>query len=145
VAAPGVVQVDFGEAALDFETGIERKRLRAEFYVTATVVGPSASERHLLLVADRKLHVVRAHAVVRGQTSPSVTWQVRKGTDYTATGKDVFEDPVTTTQTTTVQVTEATGFVKVAQGEALWLVTTATAGSVDELGLALVLKARTDA
>ena len=142
---PGVIEVDFDEGAIDFEGAIERKRVRAEFYVSATVDGPSAAEKHLLLVADRKLHCIRALAVVRGQSSPSVTWNVQRGTDYTATGVAIFEDPVTTTQTTTIQTTEATGFVKIAQGEAVWLVTTATAGSVDELGLVLVLKARVDA
>lgn len=141
---PGDLQVDVESAAIDYDAGIVKRRVRAEFEVPCSILGPSAAENLPLFQADVALEVIRAQAVVRGQTSPSVTWQIKWDPSRSATGADVFDDPIVTTTTTTVQTTIANGFAKIPAGAWIWITTTATAGSVDALEATLVCRLRTD-
>lgn len=144
VAKPGDVSVEYESGALDYDSGPGARRLHAEFLIPFVVLGPSAAENLLVYHADRAIEIVRGRAVVRGQTSPSVTWNMKHATDRTATGEQVFEDNVVTTATTTPASTDATGYNQLAAGEVLWFVSSATAGSVDALEVALVARLRTD-
>ena len=142
---PGDVSVDFGSASLDFDSGTGARRLRGEFLASFTVLGPSAAENLTLALPDSKFEILGARSVLRGQSSPSVTWNVRHDTNRGATGLDVFEtNPVTTSTTTPETDDVGAGQSKLGTGESLWFVTTATAGSVDEIAVTLLCRWRSD-
>ena len=90
VAKPGDVLVEYESGALDYDSGPGPRRLHAEFLIPFVVLGPSASENLLVYHADRAIEILRGRAVVRGQTSPSVTWNLKHATDRTVAGDKVF-------------------------------------------------------
>ena len=76
-------------------------------------------------------------AVLRGSSTPSVTWTVRKGSDRSATGTEVVTGGTTTTSTTTGSVVTSFNSATIAASDFVWLRTTAKSGTVDEYHLTI--------
>lgn len=96
---------------------------------------PTAAENIAVFATATAKTLTSVKVVLRG-TSPSVTFNLRYGTDRSAGGTAVFASDQTVTGTTTlVGLTIASGSIP-ANG-ILWLTTSAISGTVTELSLAL--------
>lgn len=99
----------------------------------ATIPNPSTAEDVTLGYADKACTITKIAVVVRG-TSPSVTWTLRKGSDRSAAGTEIISGGTTTTSQAGVTITTFTA-PALAAGEWLWLETSATSGTVQELSV----------
>lgn len=141
MASIGNAEVDLSRGLLLIDVGTDRP-IRPEFVIARSISGPSGAENRFLVIADFDLEVVLVRSVLVGSGSPSVTWNLRHDADRSATGLDVFDGNETTTSTTTYAEATDVLWPKIDAGEFLWLVTTATAGTVLELGLGIYCRWR---
>lgn len=102
-----------------------------------SIESPTTSENITLFHTDVAITITKVHAVVRGSGSPSVTLQMPHGADRSAGGTNLFGSVQTPTSTTAG--TEYTSFfdATLAADEILWLTTSATNGTVNELALTI--------
>lgn len=105
-----------------------------------TVVNPTNAEDLTLLHADKGYTITKIVAVLRGSSTPSCTWTVRKNSDRSATGTEVVTGGTATTSTTTGSVVTSFNSDSVAAGDFVWLETTAKSGTVDELHVTVHMK-----
>lgn len=105
-----------------------------EYVKGVTVETPGSSENLTLLYTRKAITIREVADVVRG-TSPSVTWQIKYATTRdSGTPTDLFSASRTTTSTsgaTTTTFNDAT----IGAGNWLWLVTSATSGTNDEISI----------
>jgi hypothetical protein len=106
----------------------------AGFSHTLFVENAGPAENDPSLQFDVAATLVKLRIVVRG-TTPSVTWELRKGTDRSAAGTLMASG--TTTNTTTGD--EVTTFAddSISAGEHVWLATTAQSGTVQSFRLTM--------
>lgn len=102
-----------------------------------SIESPTTSENITLFHTDVAITITKVHAVVRGSGSPSVTLQMPHGADRSAAGTNLFGSSQTPSSTTAG--TEYTSFsdATLAADEILWLTTSATNGTVNELALTI--------
>lgn len=82
----------------------------------------------------RDITITAVHAVLKGSSSQSVTYQVRHGTDRSASGADVFTaDKTVTSITTGTEETTTMSDATIASGENIWLAITAQSGTVTQI------------
>lgn len=97
-----------------------------------TIPDPTNAEDLTLFFANEALTITKMVAVVRGST-PSATWTIRKGSDRSATGTEVVTSGTTTTSATSGSVVTSFDSAGITADDFVWLETTATSGTVDEL------------
>ena len=107
-----------------------------EYTKNATIENPGSSE-NVTLFYTRKAITIREVADVARGTSPSVTWQIKYATTRdSGSPTDLFSASRTTTSTsgaTTTTFNDAT----IGAGNWIWLVSSATSGTNDELAVTL--------
>lgn len=107
-------------------------------YIKAlSVESPSNSEDITMFFTDDAITVTQINAVLRGSSTPSVTWTVRHSTDRSATGNEVVTSGTTTTSTTTGSEVTSFNDATIPAGSWVWLETTAQSGTVDEINVSL--------
>ncbi len=110
---------------------------RSDLFKSITVESPSASENITLFNVDTNITIVKVQSVARGVT-PSVTWQIKHNSDRSGSGTALFTTDKSTTSDTTVAVDTATfNDATVANGEHVWLETSALAGTVSEFHITI--------
>lgn len=100
---------------------------------------PTAAENITLFHADAAITITKVHAVLRG-SSPSVTFQISHGSDRSDTGVTLFSgNQILTGAGSTTTGTEYTSFsdATLAADEMIWVTTSATGGTVDEMALTI--------
>lgn len=100
-----------------------------------TIESPTATEDITLFFTDDAITVTQLNAVLRGSSTPSVTWTIRHSTDRNATGNEVVTSGTTTTSTTTGSVVTSFNDATIPADSWVWLETSASSGSVDELNV----------
>ena len=109
---------------------------RTQFQIT--VESPTSSEDIIIGFTFVAITITEIQAVARG-TSPSVTIQIRHGTDRSAAGNTVLTSATAITNTTSGQNITSGSFndATIPADSWIWLETTAQSGTVDEVSIAL--------
>lgn len=95
-----------------------------------SIASPTSTEKIALFHSDAPLTVTEIRSVVSG-TTPSVTFSIRYGTDYAATGTEVVTSGMTCTNTTTGNTTTSFNSASIPANNFVWLTTTAASGTID--------------
>ena len=98
------------------------------------ILNPGASEKHALLFTKVALTVSQFFSVLSGSSTPSVTYSIRYGTDFSGSGTEIKTGGVTTTSTTTGDIVSS-GFTNpvIPANNLIWLTTSAQSGTVTEM------------
>jgi hypothetical protein len=102
-----------------------------------TILEPSSSENVVLFFTTSSLTLTQIRSTVKG-SSPSVTFSIRYGTDTSASGTEVVTSGITVTNTTTGLSTTSFNNATVPSNNFVWLTTSATSGTVDQLAVSLI-------
>lgn len=102
-----------------------------------SVASPGSSEDVTLFFTEHAITIEEMNAVLRGSSTPSVTWTIRHDSDRSATGNEVVTSGTTTTSTTNGSSVTSFNDATIPAGSWVWLETTAQSGTVDELGLSI--------
>lgn len=102
-----------------------------------TVASPSGSEEHTLFYTTVAITLTKVRAVLRGSSSPSITYRVRHDPDRSASGNAATSSGTTVTSTTTGADATLDGDPTIPADSWVWLEITGSAGTVDEYALAL--------
>jgi len=105
-----------------------------------SIIGPTSSENITIFNANEDYEIVEMVAVLRGSSTPSVTWTVRKDSSRAGTGTEVVTGGTTTTSTTTGSVVTSFNSNPISNGQFVWLAITAKSGTVDEYHLTIHMK-----
>ncbi len=100
-----------------------------------TILEPTTSEDISYFYSMKGIKIEEVRAIVRG-TTPSLTWTIRFASDRSAAGTELVASGSTTTNTSTGDVI-ALEQDHLPQGVFLWVETTASSGTVDEVELYL--------
>jgi hypothetical protein len=103
----------------------------------ATVLDPTASDNITLFYAAENTLVTSIQAVILGSSAPDITWTVRFDADRSATGTELVVGGTLTDSTTTGSNVTTFDDDEIPAGSWVWLETTATTGTVDQLSLTL--------
>ncbi len=104
---------------------------------TATIDIPTDIEDFTIFKTSQDITLRKMFAVVRGPTSPSVTWTVRHDAARSNTGTEVVTAGTTTTNTGAGDEITDMNSTTITGGEWVWLETTVTGGSPQELAVEL--------
>ncbi len=98
---------------------------------------PGASEAIDMWQTPVAITITSLKAILRGSSSPSVTYNVKFGTDITS-ATTVFTSDITCTSVTT-GCSNSSGFndATIPAGSFIWIVTTAQSGTVNSIGFTL--------
>lgn len=108
-----------------------------DFSRSFTLESPVVGDKFTIWTPHLPQTISRIEAFVRGSSSPSVTWKLKKDTDPTAAGTAVITVGTTTTVTTSIQQVTAFDSSSIAADTALWIEITAVSGTVTELHLTI--------
>lgn len=97
---------------------------------------PGGAEDLTLFKVTSAATITEMYAIVKG-TSPSVTWVIKHGTDRSGGGASVLTAGTTTTDTTTGSTVSVFSDATIAANSWVWLVTTATSGTISSLGVSI--------
>ncbi len=98
---------------------------------------PNDEEDFTIMKAVDDITLSQMFAVIRGPTSPTVTWTVRHGANRLLSGTEVVTGGTTTTSTTFGDTITTLNNPTVTGSSWLWLETTASGGSPQELTVEL--------
>jgi fibronectin-binding autotransporter adhesin len=101
-----------------------------------SVYAPTTSDSITLFYTPVALTISRISAVLRGSSTPSVTYNLNYGTDRSS-GTLVFTSGTTVTSTTTATVVTSFNNSSIPAGGLLWLTASAVSGTVDELSVSV--------
>lgn len=104
-----------------------------------TIESPSASEDISMFYIDRNMTISKIIVVLKGSSTPSVTWTIRHSDDRNGVGKEVVTAGTTTTNTTTGDIITTFNDATIPSNSFIWLETTAQSGTVAEMNITLVL------
>ena len=102
-----------------------------------TIDSPGASEDQGGVFIDDAITVIQLNAVLRGSSTPSVTWTIRHDPDRSAAGNEVVTSGTTTTSTSTGDETTSFNDATIPAGSWIWIETTAQSGTVNELNVSV--------
>lgn len=97
---------------------------------TMVIPSPTASEDITAFFTDIAITITKIVCTVVGSSSPSVTFDVRHGTDRSAAGTALITSPSATTNTTTGTTTTSFNNDSVSAGSHVRVKTTAMSGTV---------------
>jgi hypothetical protein len=103
-----------------------------------TIINPTDSEKVPLFFTAGSITFAQIRSLVKGSSSPSVTFSIRYGTDFSQAGTEVVTSGITVTSTTTGLSTTSFNNATVPANSWVWLTTSATAGTVNALNVSLV-------
>ena len=101
-----------------------------------SVYAPTTSDSITLFYTPVALTISRISAVLRGSSTPSVTYNLNYGTSRSS-GTLVFTSGTTVTSTTTATVVTSFNNSSIPAGGFLWLTASAVSGTVDELSVSV--------
>jgi ornithine cyclodeaminase/alanine dehydrogenase-like protein (mu-crystallin family) len=104
---------------------------------TTVLDAPSDDENFTVMKVAEDISLEKMFAVVRGPGSPSVTWSVVHDDNRRAKGTEVVAGGTTTTNTTTGDEILIMDNPTITGGSWVWLETTVTGGSPQELTVEL--------
>ncbi len=110
-----------------------------EFDLALSIPSPSTSEDRTIVYLPKKVEILSARAVVVGSSTPSATWVVKADTDRSATGTTITSD---TTTNTTTGAAPSIASADLAAASWVWLETSATGGTLNELAVSLRARLR---
>jgi hypothetical protein len=102
----------------------------------AVIELPTASEDVTVGFAFVDVTISEIRAVLRGTSTPSVTWTLRYDSDRSAAGTEVITGGTVTTSTSGQTITTFTNDT-IPAGSYFWLETTAQSGTVQELAVSI--------
>jgi hypothetical protein len=134
INAAGKVCVDTTSKTVNFYDGAAEKVLQPEIKLgSISVPSPGAAENWGICMVNWACTVTKIHAVLRGSSTPSVTYKVIKGSDRSAAGTAVVTAGSTVTSTTTGTSVTSFDSASITAGDNLWFTTTAQSGTVSEI------------
>lgn len=98
---------------------------------------PVNGEKFIICSFKTGVTIGKLQAILKGSSSPSVSWKVRYGPDPTAAGTSVVNAGTTTTATTAVQNITSLDNVSPNAGDVLWIEITAVSGVVEQLSVSI--------
>lgn len=107
------------------------------FIKAITIESPTSSEDLTMFFTDDAITVTQLNAVLRGNSTPSVTWTIRHNSDRSAVGNEVVTSGTTTTSTSTGSEVTSFNDATIPAGSWVWLETTAQSGTVDEINITI--------
>jgi len=110
-----------------------------KFRFDRSIEKPKGGENIYLGFVENASTVTKMAAVLRGASTPSVTWTVKHSTDRSAAGNEVVTGGTTTTSTTTGSVVTSFNDETIPAASHVWLATTAKSGIVVEMGLTVLI------
>lgn len=102
-----------------------------------TVEAPTNTENISMFFAEQPWTLKEIRSVLRGSSTPSVTFSIRYGTDRSAAGTEIVTSGITVTSTTTGVATTSFTNGTIPAGNFVWLTTSAQSGTVNELSVTL--------
>jgi hypothetical protein len=102
-----------------------------------SIVSPTSSEKVALFYTTSALTISRISSVVMGSSTPSATFSIRFGADFSQAGTEVVTGGITTTNTTTGQATTSFSNASIPANSWVWLTTSALSGFVSSLNVSL--------
>jgi hypothetical protein len=102
-----------------------------------SIINPTSTEKVVLFFTTVGLTFSQIRSSVFG-SSPSATFSIRYGSDLSASGIEVVTGGITVTNTTTGLSTTSFNNATVPADRFVWLTTSATSGTVDQLSVSLI-------
>lgn len=99
-----------------------------------TILFPTNAEKIALFYTTSAITISAIRSVVTG-TTPSVTFSIRYGSDFSLAGTEVVTGGITTTNTTTGLSTTTFNSASIAANNYVWITTTATSGTVNSINV----------
>ena len=127
--ATGAIPTDFVSSFNGLTGAVKSPR-------SISIYAPTTTEDITLFYTPSALTVSRVSAVLRGSSTPSVTYNLSYGTDRTS-ATNVFTSGTTVTSTTTATVVTSFNNSSIPTGGMLWLTISAVSGTVDELSVSI--------
>jgi hypothetical protein len=112
---------------------LARKACCALSVKSVSLESPTNTEKALMFYTSVGLTITEIRSVLIGSAGPSVTFSVRYGADVSAAGTEVVTGGITVTNTTTGLSTTTFDSAAVPAGSYVWVTTSATAGTVDQV------------
>ena len=134
--APGGVENQYLRKASDIAGDTEWSTIDPRVKAL-TITDPGASEKVALFYTTELVVLQQIRSLAAGVT-PSVTFSIRFGPDFSGTGTEVVTGGMTVTNSTTGLSTTTFNNGTIPGGVFVWLTTTATSGTVDLLNVSLV-------
>jgi hypothetical protein len=103
-----------------------------------SIAQPTSSENVMLFFTNVSLTLAQIRSVVRGSSSPSITFTLRYGTDRSASGTEVVTGGTVCSNTTSGVATTSFTNATIPANNFVTLRTTASSGVVDELSVTLL-------
>jgi hypothetical protein len=100
-----------------------------------TVENPTNAEKVPIFITGQAATITDVCAAVIGSSTPSVTFNVKYGSDLSAAGTSVTTTPAATTSVTAADCTAALNNTAPAASDHVWLITTAQSGTVNYLNV----------
>ena len=102
-----------------------------------TIEAPSNSEKVAMFYTSSAISLSAIRSVLTGTGSPSVTFSIRYGSDFSASGTEVVTGGITVTNTTTGLETTSFNNGTISAGSFVWITTTAVSGTVNSIHVSL--------
>ena len=111
----------------------DRDKNTAQKSKSATIENPTATEDITLFFTPVAMEVSEIRAVLKGPTTPSVTWTLRYGPDRDAVGTEIIVGGTTTTDINTGDDITVMDNTSIPADSFVWMETTAQSGTVQGL------------
>lgn len=129
-----------GEGIVKYNSTLDEFRLVPEtVFKSLTVESPVSGDDITMFYTNGNWTIGKMVSVLVGSGSPSVTWTIRKASDRSASGVEVVTGGVTTTNTASGTQTSSFNSATIANGDWVWLETTAKSGTVNQLHVTVVM------
>jgi len=102
-----------------------------------TIEGPTNSEKIIMFYTNVAIDITEIRSVLIGSNTPSVTFNIRYGSNSSATGTAVATSGITTTNTTTGLSTTSFDNSVITAESFVWITTTAVSGTVNYLHVSI--------
>lgn len=126
LATTGAITIDTTSLTFERVDRVSRKP-------TLSFENPSTTEDLDLFFTDVPITITRLRSVIKGTSTPSLTWQIRHDTNRSAAGTQVVS--VTTTNTTTGENTTTFDDATIPADSWVWFETSASGGSLSAFGI----------
>jgi hypothetical protein len=101
-----------------------------------TILYPTNAEKIAIVYTTTAVTITLIESLVTG-TTPSVTFSIRYGADFSAAGTEVVTGGITVTNTSTGLSTTSFNSASVPANSFIWITTTAATGTVNSLFVSL--------
>lgn len=103
-----------------------------------TIPSPTNTDNFTILYTSSSMMLSSIRSVLRGSSTPSVTFSIRYGTDRSAAGTEVVTSGITCTNTTSGLSTNTFNNGTIPANNYVWITVSAVSGTVTELNVTIV-------